>query len=92
MSEEEKDNDNRETAPEETEAEVKEKEEDSNEKEKDTVREEMSVEDDSCDNSDDDRIFVSNDEMMNLQLFRNICFNIRENLDAIKSYKKVLKI
>ena len=91
MSEEEKDNDYKETEPEEKEGtnEIEEKEEESNEEEKETDREQMSVEEDSCNNSDDDRIFVTNDEMMNLQLFRNICFNIRENLDSIKSYKKV---
>ena len=68
---------------------VEEEKEVSNEEEKDTDREQLSMEEDSCNNSDDDRIFVSNEEMMNLQLFRNICFNIRENLDSIKSYKKV---
>ena len=39
--------------------------------------------------SDDEVVTISREDLMTLQLFRNICFNIRENLEAIKSFKKV---
>ena len=39
--------------------------------------------------SDDETVTISKEDLMTLQLFRNICFNIRENLEAIKSFKKV---
>lgn len=39
--------------------------------------------------SDDEVVTISREDLMSLQLFRNICFNIRENLEAIKSFKKV---
>ena len=39
--------------------------------------------------SDDETVTISKKDLMTLQLFRNICFNIRENLEAIKSFKKV---
>ena len=39
--------------------------------------------------SDDETVTISKEDLMTLQLFRNICFNIRENLEAIKSSKKV---
>ena len=39
--------------------------------------------------SDDEVVTISREDLMSLQLFRNICFNIRENLEAIKSSKKV---
>ena len=39
--------------------------------------------------SEDEMVTISREDLTNLQLFRNICFNIRENLEAIKSFKKV---
>ena len=39
--------------------------------------------------SDDEAVTISKEDLMTLQLFRNICFNIRENLEAIRSCKKV---
>ena len=39
--------------------------------------------------SDDEVVTISREDLMSFQLFRNICFNIRENLEAIKSFKKV---
>ena len=39
--------------------------------------------------SDDEVVTISREDLMSLHLFRNICFNIRENLEAIKSFKKV---
>ena len=41
--------------------------------------------------SEDEMVTISREDLTNLQLFRNICFNIRENLEAIKSFKKVIK-
>ena len=42
--------------------------------------------------SDDEVVTISREDLMTLQLFRNICFNIRENLEAIKSFKKVDRV
>ena len=42
--------------------------------------------------SDDEVVTISREDLMTLQLFRNICFNIRENLESIKSFKKVDRI
>ena len=42
--------------------------------------------------SDDEVVTISRKDLMTLQLFRNICFNIRENLEAIKSFKKVDRV
>ena len=39
--------------------------------------------------SDEEAVTISKEDLMTLQLFRNICFNIRENLEAIRSCKKV---
>ena len=39
--------------------------------------------------SDEDTAVISKHDLMNLQVFRNICFNIKENLMAIKAYRKV---
>ena len=39
--------------------------------------------------SDEDTAIISKHDLMNLQVFRNICFNIKENLMAIKAYRKV---
>ena len=60
--------------------------------ESESVRNQMSVEDqETCQSSeeDEDSIVISKQDLMNLQVFRNICFNIKENLEAIKSSKKV---
>ena len=40
--------------------------------------------------SDEDTAVISKHDLMNLQVFRNICFNIKENMMAIKAYRKVL--
>ena len=60
--------------------------------ETDSIRDQMSVEEQETSHSseeDEDSVVISKHDLMNLQVFRNICFNIKENLDAIKSSKKV---
>lgn len=42
--------------------------------------------------SEEEEIVISQNEFLNLQTFKNICFNIRENLDMIRSYKKEIAI
>ena len=42
--------------------------------------------------SEEEEIVISQNEFLSLQTFKNICFNIRENLDMIRSYKKEIVI